>query len=167
MDIVTDILVLSFPVFLLWKVRINFRQRLGLAVSLCLLVAMVIVAIVRIVGITLANGTVDIVWLAFWEQQECSISVIMVSVSAFRSFFVVSATNHASPQRPRQSPTSWRRRLLHKRFFLDEYDVESTNGLPQIPSATLTGMRTLIRETRISRFWSDKKERSRHDTVIE
>lgn len=42
---------------------------------------MKIVTIVRRTG----SGSVDIVWLIFWQRQECSTATIMVFVSAFRS----------------------------------------------------------------------------------
>jgi len=150
LDIATDVLVVSFPVALLWRVQITLRQKVGLAMSLCLSLVMAITAITRISGIKLPGGAVDIVWLAFWQQQECSIAVIMVSVSAFRSFFVVSASKNASPRLPKSS-TYWRRRLLQKRSASSEDTEKGVNVLPQIPSATMTGMRTVIQEARGSR----------------
>jgi hypothetical protein len=155
MDVVTDVLIVSFPITLLWKVRINMRQKLGLALFLCLSLVMVIVAIVRIAGINLRGGNVDIVWLAFWMQQECSIAVIMVSSSAFRSFFVVNTVDSPSPG---YSPGSWKRRLLRRRPSPNRDDMESANGLPQVPRATLTGMRTAIRDMRISTILPSRRE---------
>lgn len=155
MDVVTDCLVVSFPIALLWKVRINVRQKLGLALFLCLSLIMVIIAIVRVAGIKLSGGNVDIVWLAFWMQQECSIAVIMVSSSAFRSFFVTGTANSPSPA---CSPESWKRRLLRRRPSPDRDDMESANGLPQVPRATLTGMQTAIRDMRISATWPSGRE---------
>ena len=144
---------MSFPVAILWKVRINFRQKIGLAVSLCLSLVMVVVAVVRISGIKLAGGAVDIVWLAFWQQQECSIAVIMVSVSAFRSLFIANPSSSPSPKPP-NSPTYWRKRLLRGRPASDQDGDEIRNGLPQIPRPILTGMRSMIQGAHISRLWS-------------
>ncbi|MCJ1389307.1 hypothetical protein MMC18_002163 [Xylographa bjoerkii] len=157
LDIVTDILVVSFPIALLWRVRIALRQKIGLAMSLCLSLVMAITAITRISGIKLAGGAVDIVWLAFWQQQECSIAVTMVSVSAFRSFFVVSASNNVSPKKPKSS-TYWKNRLLQKRSASSKDTEKGDNELPQIPSATMTGMRTVIQGARGSRAWPDGPE---------
>ena len=148
MDITSDLLVLSLPVSILWKVRISVRQKIGLAFSLCLSCIMVIVTIVRIAGIKpRGSGSVDIVWLVFWQQQECSIAVLMVSVSAFRSLFVPSS---ATPPAPIHSPSERGRRFLRRRPDPDLYATHETNGLPQIPSATLTDMSTLIEENRHS-----------------
>ena len=140
----SDILILSLPITLLWKVRISLRQKIGLAFSLCLSGVMIIVTIVRIAGIKQGgSGSVDIVWLAFWQQQECSIAVLMVSVSAFRSLFVQSPAQPPMRQ-ARSSPSEKRRRFLRRRPDPDLYDTHETNGLPQIPSATLTGITTVI-----------------------
>ena len=149
LDIVTDFLVVSIPIALLWRVRINVRQKIGLAISLCLSLVMVITAIVRISGIKLAGGAIDIVWEAFWIQQECSIAVIMVSASAFRSFFVPNSSRSIAPDPPKPS-SYWRKRLLLKRPISDKDDWKGGNELPQIPRATLTGMRSAIREAGMS-----------------
>ena len=151
MDIVTDLMVVSFPLALLWKVRINLRQKIGLGLSLCLSLVMIIVSIVRISGVYLPDGSVDIVWLAFWMQQECSIAVIMVSVSAFRSFFVAKAAQTPDRGSPEETPGyKWH---LRRRPTPEGSDLETSYGLPQIPSATLTGMRSAIWDMRMSRMW--------------
>ncbi len=143
MDMMTDLLILSFPFIILWRVRINVRQKIGLAFSLCLSCAMAVVALARIAGMRQHGGVVDIVWLTFWQQQECSIAVFMVSVSAFRSLFVASTARNRVRRGPRYSPRDRARKLFHRRLDSDLYDSQRTNGLPQIPSATLTGMSTI------------------------
>ena len=149
MDITSDFLVLSLPVSILWKVRISVRQKISLAFSLCLSGVMVLVTIVRIAGIKLrGTGSVDIVWLAFWLQQECSIAVLMLSVSAFRSLFIPSSARPPAPRHQGYSPSEKRRRFLHRRPHPDSYDTHETNGLPQIPNATLTGLTTAIEGNR-------------------
>ena len=148
MDVLTDFIVLSFPLAMLSQIQIKAHQKVGLGLWLCLSLAMVIVAIVRIAGIKLAGGDVDIVWLSFWQQQESSIAVIMVSVSAFRSLFVQSTGNRLPHRRPGYSLGDWRRRLVRRPLgSRDENDdVERRIGLPQVPRATLTGMSEIIRE---------------------
>ena len=147
MDIIGDLLVLSLPIIILWRVRISIRQKIGLAFSLCLSCVMVIVTIVRIAGMQHGgNGNVDIVWLAFWQQQECSIAILMVSISAFRPLFVPSPSKPPIHRQQRYSPSEKGRRLLRRRPDPDLYDTHETNGLPQIPSATLTGMASVTGE---------------------
>lgn len=175
MDIMSDLLVLSLPVSILWKVRISVRQKIGLAFSLCLSCVMIIVTVVRIAGMRQrGSGSVDIVWLAFWQQQECSIAVLMVSVSAFRSLFVPSPASPPVQRQQRYSPSEKRRRVLRRHPDPDLCDTHETNGLPQIPSATLTGMATVIGEDEQSEETKDPDQRfpghlppSEHNRSIE
>lgn len=156
MDIMSDLLVLSLPICILWRVRISVRQKIGLAFSLCLSCVMVIVTVVRIAGMKPnGSGSVDIVWLAFWQQQECSIAVLMMSVSAFRSLFIPGPTRRYIPRQQRSSPSEKAKRLLRRRLHPDLYDTHQTNGLPQIPSATLTGIATVIGGNRQSEEIAD------------
>lgn len=149
MDITSDLLVLSLPVNIIWKVRISVRQKIGLASSLCLSGVMVLVTIVRAAGMKLrSSGNVDIVWLAFWQQQECSIAVLMLSASAFRSFFVPSSVRSPAPRHQGYTPSERRRRFLHRRPHPELYDTHETNGLPQIPGAARTGLTTVIKGNR-------------------
>ena len=117
------------------------RQKFGLSVMLSLSLVMAVCAITRMAGIHLKGGIVDIVWLAFWQQQECSIAVIMFSMTAFRSFFVGGSIKPAKAHKGRT--TYWRNKNLFRRFPRP-LDEEDSHVLPVIPSATLTGMRTLI-----------------------
>ena len=64
------------------------RQKIGLGMILCLSLVMVVFALVRGGGMHLSHDVIDAVWLAFWQQNECNIAVIMFSLTAFRSFFV-------------------------------------------------------------------------------
>ena len=119
---------------------------------------MIIVVIVRIAGMR-RRSNIDIVWLEFWSQQECSIAVLMVSVSAFRSLFVPSPANPLIQRQQRSSPSEKKRRFLRRRPDPDLYDTHETNGLPQIPSATLTGMVTAIGGDRQSEETADLDQR--------
>ena len=121
------------------------RQKLGLGSSLCLSLVMAIIAIIRISGIRLPAGEPDIIWLAFWQQQECSIAVIMVSLTAFRSLFVVDASRQV--RRPKYTPSYWKKKKMAWNRHKTSSDLNDPNfgNLPAIPSATMTGLRTFIR----------------------
>lgn len=148
MDVFTDFIVLSFPIAILSEVQIKARQKFGIGLGLCLSLAMVIVAIVRVAGIKIAGGDVDIVWLAFWQQQESSIAVIMVSASAFRSLFVESVGNRLPQRNLKYFRSNWGKRLVRRALGSrnESNDLERSMGLPQIPTATLTGMSEIVRE---------------------
>lgn len=142
--------VVSFPIILLWKVKLRLLQKLGLGIMLSLSLVMAIVAIVRIAGIRLQTGEVDILWVAFWQQQECSIAVTTLAITAFRSVFVASTS---TPQRARLISAYWKNKLF-RRMASDKWEEKDVDGLPTIPSATLTGMRAMIRGSGHPRAYS-------------
>lgn len=138
--------VIVIPVLLLWRVRIKFQQKLALGLSLCLSIIMIITAIVQISGIHAPTNTIDVTWEIFWQLMEACIAVIMVSLTAFRSLFVAYGSGAKSPP---QKP-SLRKRVLNSRIIVGRKraggsDSEEMERLPEIPRATLTGMRTFIR----------------------
>lgn len=98
---------------------------------------MCVVALIRVSGLTLANY-LDETWMIFWQQMEACVAVMLVSVTAFRSFFV-SKESRVSPRR--RSPTNGqvsRKPLVH-------WTKRAGIAIPSIPSATLTGLRTFIK----------------------
>ncbi|KAL8699566.1 MAG: hypothetical protein Q9201_005933 [Fulgogasparrea decipioides] len=105
LDIVTDILLITIPVALLWNVRIKTRQKLGIGAFLCLSVVMVIVAIVKASGIRTSVDSFDLVWEIFWQQIEACVAVLMVSFTAFRSIFI-SGKSKANKRNDRPSVLS-------------------------------------------------------------
>ncbi|KAL8776145.1 MAG: hypothetical protein Q9203_003495, partial [Teloschistes exilis] len=94
MDIFTDVLLISIPVALLWRVRIPLQRKLMLGGILSLSIFTMIVSIVRIAGADLPNGMVDSAWVNFWLQIEAAVAVIVISISAYRSLFVVAKSSH-------------------------------------------------------------------------
>ena len=165
-DVLCDIFIASIPIALLWRVKIALRQKVGLGLTLCLSLVMAIVALVRVSGIHLPSGDVDIVWLSFWNEQECNIAVAMLSITAFRSFFVTNASQGNTPPSPGRQLSSLQEKIRRKLSFLslkkssrDRSDddiplaqknsgevpvVQIATKDPNIPSATITGMRTAI-----------------------
>lgn len=163
LNIISDILIVSIPTSLLWRVHVSVRQMIGLVTTLCLSTVMAIVSAIRIGGLFFLGSVVDEVWSCFWLQQECSIAVIMVSITASRALFV-SGQHHQDVE---SGSHHWRRYLLkigldiHQRIqsFLgrrrgQDYALESPpsseadmiirSTYPRIPLATVTGVRTAI-----------------------
>ena len=82
-------------------------------------------------------GTMNQTWSTFWLQVETSVSVIAVSMTAFRTLFVI----HSGPKR---TPPEHTTKSSSRQWF-----QRKTNGieLPKLSiGATMTGMRTMIRE---------------------
>lgn len=137
--------MLIIPFHLLWRIQINLRQKLILGTTLCLSIFMIIIAIIRISNIQLAERIEDIVWVIFWQQVEACTAVIMVSLSAFRSFFV---THESRLREDRIRNRHWymsKKMALVRRQKMLQSESEETDRLPQIPRATMTGMSTFIR----------------------
>lgn len=76
-------------------------------------------------------------WNTLWVQIESCVSVIVVCITAFRTLIV-------SPKTSRKTPRSYRRLLYQQPLWREKkYGPE----LPNVPmGATMTGMRTMIRE---------------------
>jgi len=86
-DILTDVLVISIPIALLWKVQIDLRRKLATGAVLCLSFFMIIIAIVRVTSANLTEDVTDTTWLYMWQSIEASTAVLMVSVTAVRAAF--------------------------------------------------------------------------------
>ena len=105
---------------------------------------MIVVGLVRSSTLPRVNIVQDVPYEIFLLQLEGSIAVLMASVSAFRSLFALGGSR-AARKKPNMRWTAreipWRRgkRSPHSESVLE------TNGLPSIPSATMTGLRTFIR----------------------
>ena len=98
---------------------------------------MCVVALIRVSG--LQNGEfIDQTWVEFWQQMEACVAVMLVSVTAFRSFFV-SSDSKQSPKKVAQI----NQQVSRKRPF--DWTSTADHRLPKIPSATLTGLRTFVR----------------------
>jgi hypothetical protein len=100
---------------------------------------MVIVTLVRVSG--LRNGSnLDPVWAFYWQVVESCIAIIMVSLTAFRSFFV--------QERSRRTPLphkSWYQGV--KAFLSSKSSAESAEEaweLPPVPRGHMTGLRSFI-----------------------
>lgn len=145
-------LVLIIPVVQLWRIQISLRQKFILGTSLSLSLFMIIIAIIRISKLHLGVYSVDFMWMTFWHQVEASTAVIMVSFSAFRTFFVARGSRRREEQRRHLHwYMSKKNRVaaaagVAKRWRKLRSKDEEMNQLPEIPRATMTGMSTFIRE---------------------
>ncbi|MCJ1479145.1 hypothetical protein MMC13_007829 [Lambiella insularis] len=143
LDIMTDVAVISIPIILLWNAKIKPRQKFGLLLSLCLSISMIVVALIRTTLAPQVGKDQDVPYEIFLFQLEGCIAVFMASVSAFRSLFA----SHGSRATRKKPHLIWssRHQLWNRGKTKLRGGTESrTNGLPSIPSATITGLRTFI-----------------------
>ena len=139
---------MAIPVKLVWKVQIAPRQKVGLGIFLCLNVSMVIIACVRGFGVQ-ADPVWDTPWTIFWLQIEACVAVSMASLTAFRSIFLA-GTTRSEPRRAGHWYSPTYEKILSRKNKSKEGRNPKENPLPEIPSATLNGLRTYIRVARPS-----------------
>ena len=142
LDIITDLMILSLPIYLLYQIKLKPRQKIGIGSFLCLSVFMIIIAIIRISRVHAADFEV---WACFWQQIEGCVAVLMVSLTAFRTLFVGKHAS-ASDQQKAKADSTYRRRLwfLKKPSQNGNGDGKVHVSVP-VPGATMTGLRTFIR----------------------
>ncbi|KAI9796329.1 MAG: hypothetical protein M1835_004320 [Candelina submexicana] len=149
LDVGTDLLLVGIPIRLVWSVKIKPRQKLILGIFLCLNLFMVITASVRVSGIK-SHGTFDDIWLVLWLHIEACVAVAMISLTAFRSAFVVSQSSRSQRQVAKRAWYSSSVEAVKRSRAQRRHDEEAAQELPKIPSATLTGIRTFIQGGRVT-----------------
>ncbi|KAJ4423882.1 hypothetical protein N0V82_001466 [Gnomoniopsis sp. IMI 355080] len=107
LDIITDALIIAFPVWILWGVRISLHKKLALTGIFSLVGLTIVATILR--GALLSSvfeesatgRTINIPWIWFWFHIELCISVIVACLVSFRSLFIHSRTQQSSSARRR------------------------------------------------------------------
>ncbi|GKZ57625.1 hypothetical protein CBS63078_6367 [Aspergillus niger] len=93
-DVVTDLMILSIPVLILWKTRITFTKKLILLSVFSVTIIVMAIAIIRVVVNTSLDEPVDISWLYLWSFIEMGTAIIISCVASFRQLFVTSQNQH-------------------------------------------------------------------------
>ena len=103
-DVLTDILIVSIPVLMLWRVRIPLKQKLLLMAIFSVTVVIMAVAIIRVAVVHENDQNADISWLYLWSGLEAATACIIACVASFRQLFTSAAQQKpqhkaaASPQ---------------------------------------------------------------------
>ena len=103
-DVTSDAMIISIPVLVILRVRIPLRSKIYLAFSFCLSAVMIICAILQ--GATLETegvDAIDVVWQIYFQMVEICLAVTVVSLTAFRTFFVQRGSRNNTPRSP-QNP---------------------------------------------------------------
>ncbi|RDL38406.1 uncharacterized protein BP5553_02746 [Venustampulla echinocandica] len=87
MDVVTDALIITIPVAILWNTRIPMKHRLALAGLFGLTIVTMTFAIVRVAVVLSATEQADVSWLYMWSAIEPPIAVIISCLISFRALF--------------------------------------------------------------------------------
>ena len=103
---------------------------------------MITIASVRLSGLKVhGTGTANLIWGLLWLFIEACISIMTISLFAFRTAYMKSSRKKKQQQQWYSPRNIWDRRRLSPD---DECGVDD---LPTIPSTTLSGMHTTIRGT--------------------
>lgn len=84
LDILTDIMVASIPIIILWRSKLESKQKFIVGPFLSLSLVMIIFSSIRVSKI---REQVDVVWLAFWQYLEAGIAITITSVTTMRTVF--------------------------------------------------------------------------------
>ncbi|EED13966.1 conserved hypothetical protein [Talaromyces stipitatus ATCC 10500] len=93
-DVITDLLILSIPVLMLWNIRISIGKKLILLAVFSATILIMAVAIIRVVINIDLDRSVDISWLYFWSFIEMGTAIIISCIASFRQLFVTSQNQH-------------------------------------------------------------------------
>lgn len=108
MDVLTDAMVMSIPIAMLVKVRINMRQKLALAVIFSLVVITMVFAIVRVATLDSLTERPEQTWMYMWSGIENTVAIIIVCLTSYRSIF----TRQELPSHNLKQDITPRERLL-------------------------------------------------------
>ncbi|KAJ4346702.1 uncharacterized protein N0V89_010634 [Didymosphaeria variabile] len=109
LDVVTDILIMTIPLNILWRSRIPLRQSLALAGVFSLVLITITFAIVRAALSTIGvTKQMDSPWVLIWSGAESNIAIVVASIGSFRMLFV---QNRRVEGRQRDEVGARRRRM--------------------------------------------------------
>lgn len=136
--------VVSIPIIILGRTQLRISQKISLGIFLCLSAAMIAIAGARFS--VLHNN--NLVWTYLWQYIEACVACIMASLQTFRTLFFNGGTRIFKQQELREHlPLSMRRVSPNVELFnmaAWERGEDEKNELPEIPSATFSGVRNFI-----------------------
>ena len=121
--------------------------------SLCLTVFMMATTVTRLAGL-IYNEMVDTIWEIYWTLISGEVGVFLAAATAFRSFFVArKASKNGTPQQQAQRffSASFVAKFNRKKKStlddtMDSHNEKGAFGLPRVPRAQITGLKTFIDE---------------------
>ncbi|KAF3921168.1 hypothetical protein ABW21_db0202173 [Orbilia brochopaga] len=112
-DIITDLSIMALPLRLLYGLKINKKQKMGLILIFSLGVLSIIFAIVRGVG-SIVDEAIIPIWLLVWTQSEACVALIVACLPSLRTLLLNRAAAQGSP------PQSLGYRYGSRKFALSE-----------------------------------------------
>ncbi|KAL4746602.1 hypothetical protein BDW72DRAFT_210324 [Aspergillus terricola var. indicus] len=135
-DILSDLMIMTLALWIVWSTTISLRQKLGLVVVFSLGGIIIAFAIVRAINI-LGRSYTDAVGLAIWGIAESSISVIVGCLPPFKTFL----SRHNSTYASRYPPVYAQRTTSQKRPV---FKNASSDEVPLDPEYEMTRSRIRV-----------------------
>ncbi|KAF2967836.1 hypothetical protein GQX73_g5765 [Xylaria multiplex] len=144
LDVISDALILAFPLSILWGTKITLRKKYVLSAVFSLVLLTIAVTIVRTSAYGGADETVaSVPWVWFWLSVEWVVSFITACVVSFRALFVQKEriAGHAKEREmaarhaPKGSGFRKRAKLLHENLVetLRTLEMEESSELSVLP----------------------------------
>lgn len=130
-------IVMSIPILLLRKIRIDVRRKLTIGMMTCLSLFMIAIALIRAISFNI-NGSTNQWWITFWTHLEASVSIITACPIAYRNLFVL---KQRKEKLLRQNDDNRRRRSVLEAIWRRTRPVLPSIGL----GAEMTGMSAALR----------------------
>ncbi|KAM4060202.1 hypothetical protein HRG_002192 [Hirsutella rhossiliensis] len=113
LDVLTDAMIIGFPIFILWGVRISLGRKIALAGIFALVAFTIIVTIIRgsIFGGVYQSidehnlKAMNVSWIWFWFAIEFNVSYIIACLVSFRALFT-QRDRKANIQQERKIPAT-------------------------------------------------------------
>ncbi|KAF2847072.1 hypothetical protein T440DRAFT_217109 [Plenodomus tracheiphilus IPT5] len=162
----TKTTVLVIPFTIIWKIRIRPSQKLALLLSLGLTAFIIVITIILMSGLE-DHGQFDYIWESFWVFVSGSVGTFMAAAIAFRTIFVARSRGKSdTPPVGREGgfgSMALRRFRRWDELGMDTGDDE--DGLPSIPGARLSGVRTLIDDRRSRTLGGSERSKSTSTSI--
>lgn len=100
-DVVTDAMILSIPILMMWNVRIAWGRKLALMGLFSLTIIAIIVSILRVTLVSSSKHQLDTTWLYMWSNIDMAVAIIVACLASFRQLFVMS--EKSGPKRQGES----------------------------------------------------------------
>ncbi|KAK5740537.1 hypothetical protein LTR17_004574 [Elasticomyces elasticus] len=153
-DIITDIMIIALPIFIVARVQISALQKIALICVLGLGVIIIGFAVARII-VTDAQGVhPEISWLALWSSIESSVAVIVCCLASFKALFTAQQ-RQGSSRRPYHSQGSTARRGIGKNVSATNYDDLRIPASSRSKSIPLTSVKSAGRDTGHEQWMDD------------
>ncbi|KAF2235505.1 hypothetical protein EV356DRAFT_566389, partial [Viridothelium virens] len=95
-DVITDTLIISIPIIMLWNVKVALRKKVALIALFSLTVIVIGISITRVSVVPTMSAQADVSWLYFWHNLEVPVSKCLVMTNSNLAAAMVLAKTHVA-----------------------------------------------------------------------